>query len=176
MRAAALTLLLACPAAAQDGPPWDRTLLERIDWGIVCADDSGQREPAPDTISGYIDIYAGEPWIGLRTRKVPALNGLSFGVIGWGAGGGVDGVTITVTHPPMQPSGATRQSWPAAFATGEGAANFFTFDIPEEEVPGAWRFVARRDGVVVYDVGFEVVHPAALPDFVDPCPGPAPIS
>lgn len=174
MRAAALTVLLACPAVAQDGPAWDRTLLERIDWGIVCAEDSGQREPAPETISGFIDIYAGEPWIGLRTRRVPALHGLSFGVIAWGRG--VEGVTITVTHPPMQPSGTTRQSWPAAFAAGEGAANFFTFDIPEEEVPGLWRFTAVKDGTVVYETAFEVVPPAALPDFVDPCPGPAPIS
>jgi hypothetical protein len=175
MRAALALVLSALPALAADDPVWDRAALAGIEWGIICAEDSGERAEAPETITGYIDIYAGEPQVVRQTQQVPTLAGLSFGVIVRTPPGGVDGITITVMHPPMQPSGATRQRWTSAFDE-EPSANFFTFDFPEERVPGAWRFVATQGDRVIYDVPFDVIDASAAPGASDPCPGPVPIS
>ncbi len=174
LRHVLLAGLLAAPAAAAP-PTHDAALLDRIDWGIICAGRSGRQEVAPDTMLGFIDLYEGEAGVGLRTQTLPALPELAFGVVAW-AVTDLDDVTITVTHPPMAPAGTTRQSWVATFAAGQGAANFFRFDLPEERVPGLWRFVATQGDRIVYEASFEVVDPALMPAFTDPCPGPVPVS
>jgi hypothetical protein len=168
-------LLAAAPAAA-DGPVWDRVALGGLDWGIICVDSSGRRAEAPGTIAGFIDIYAGEAVIGQRTLQVPALPETAFGFLLTGDADGAAEVLITVFHPPMQPGGRTVQSWVTAIAPGETTASFFRFDLAEERVPGAWRFVATEAGRVLLDATFEVADPAAMPGFADPCPGPLPVS
>jgi hypothetical protein len=173
-RCLAPVLLAAAPAMAE--PVWDPSALAGFDWGIICAAESGDRLEAPGTIAGFIEIYAGDPVIGRRTLTVPALPELAFGVVLTGDADGAEDVFVTVTHPPMQPSGRTSQSWFTTIPTGERTASFFRFDTAEERVPGLWRFVAMEGDRVIYDAAFEVLDPALMPDFRDPCPGPAPIS
>ncbi|MCX7889654.1 MAG: DUF3859 domain-containing protein [Rhodobacteraceae bacterium] len=158
-------------AAAQDGAWHDPALLDRFGYGIICAEESGERAAAPGTIAGYIDIYAGRPWIARPTLRVPALPGLAFGVLARASDAMPEGeVTVTMTHPPMAPSGQSVESWSSAFSRDEAGANFFRFDIPEERVPGRWTMEAFVDGRAVYRVTFDVVDPGALPGFINPCP------
>jgi len=177
MHRAALAGVLVIAIAAGAAPaapeaPWhDPALLDAFGFGLICADESGVREPAPGTIAGYIDIYAGDPWIARPTQLVPAVQGLAFGVIAQAGAGMPEGaVTVRMTHPPMAPSGQSVETWESGFGTGVASANFFRFDIPEERVPGLWTMESFVDGRPVYRVTFEVVDPALLPDFVDPCP------
>ncbi len=178
MRPAFAALLLSSGATlAADGPAWDRDLLVVADWGIICAAPPVDTSVQPDTILGFIDQYPGEATIGLRTTRLPALPGLGFGVIARSRQpAGIDGVRITVEHPPIAPLATTRQSWAARIPPEAGAANFYRFDTPEERVPGRWRLTADLDGRILYDVTFEIVDPALMPGFTDPCPGPVPLS
>jgi hypothetical protein len=178
MRPALAALVMSATAApAADGPMWDREALTAAEWGVICAAPPVDRSLEPDTILGFIDQYPGEATVGLRTTRIPALPDLGFGVIARSrAPQGIDGVRVTVLHPPIAPAGTTRQSWHASIPPEAGAANFYRFDTAEELVPGRWRLTADLDGRVLYDVAFEVVDPALVPEFTDPCPGPAPIS
>lgn len=167
-------LLTATAAAAE--PQWSPDALDGFDWGIICVAEAGERVAAPGTIAGFIEIYAGDPVIGLRTLRLPALPELAFGVLLTGDADGAAVVEVTVTHPPMQPLGRTEQSWTTSIPAGATTASFFRFDTAEERVPGQWRFTAREGGQVIYDIAFEVLDPALMSGFADPCPGPAPLS
>ncbi len=167
------------PLAAQAGPNIvaDPALFVTLGAGIICADPPSEHQPAPDTISGFVDLVDGTVYLGRPAFRVPALPDLAFGVAGQVAPlSGAQGVTIHVTHPPMAPSGVTSQSWVSDFLPDSTTANFFRFDLPEERVPGLWTMQATLDGQVLYEASFEVVDPARLPGFTDPCAPPPPIS
>lgn len=162
-------------AAAQE-PFHDTSAFRSFAWGIICAEDSGERIAAPDTMAGFIDIYAGKPHIGRATTRIPAIEGLAFGIVAQANGVDLSAVTARVNHPPMGTGGVTRQSWESFFSAAEPSSNFFRFDYPEERVPGPWTMEATVEGRVIYSVTFEVVDPSLMPDFVNPCPGPQTIS
>ena len=161
---------LAQGALADADVTGDPGVFSRIEAGIVCAAENGRREPAPGTRLGYVYMVGGDLTLGLSTRRVPALPGLSFGVLATAAEGNEAlGVTIIVTHPPMGAEGSTRDTWESNFFAGSPTASFFRFEYPEERVPGEWTIQAVAGDRVLYSARFEVVHPAAMPDFVDPC-------
>lgn len=177
MRILAPFLLVATPALADSHLTADPASFSWIGAGVLCAAESSTREAAPDTRLGFIDLVEGEITLGLDTATIPAIPGLSFGVVADVAeGAGRFGVTIVVTHPPMGTDGTVRESWVTDFVSGESTANFFRFDLPEERVPGDWTLQAEQDGQVFYTARFRVVDPASLPGFSDPCPGPVPVS
>jgi len=174
-----VVLLAMFPLAAQaDGNlVADPAVFAKLGAGIICADPPSEQQPAPGTISGFVDLVDGAVYLGRPAFRVPALPGLAFGVTGQVAPlAGVQGVTINIIHPPMAPSGVTRQSWVSDFVPDSSTANFFRFDLPEERVPGLWTMEATLDGRVLYEASFEVVDPARMPGFIDPCAPPAPIS
>lgn len=148
-----------------------------IDAGIVCAAEASRREPAPDTRTGFIDLVEGDITLGLSGGRIPALPGLAFGVVTRVAdGGGAPGATVVVVHPPMGADRTERESWTTDFVAGDATANFFRFDYPEERVPGPWTMQAELDGRVLYTARFEVVDPALMPNFVNPCEMPPQLS
>jgi hypothetical protein len=180
MRMCALALPLAAlagPALAQADVTADPGSFTRIEAGILCVDGQGHHEPAPDTRLGYVNIVDGDIVLGLAARRVPAIPGLAFGVVAMVAeSGGTAGVSIIVTHPPMGNEGSTRDVWQNDFVTGAQTASFFRFEFPEEQVPGEWTIQAVSDSRVFYTARFQVVDPAAMPGFVNPCREPPPIS
>jgi hypothetical protein len=165
--------LAAAPAAG--AAEWDRAELADFAFGIVCAGAPGARTPAPDTIAGFVELVDGHIFVGRETARIPALPGLAFGIVARSRTAHPE-VTVTVEHPPMATAGATRQVWLSAFDGEAAAANFYRFDQPYERVPGTWRITAAAGGRILYDVVFEVVDPALMPGFTDPCPGPVPVS
>jgi hypothetical protein len=176
MRALALTaLLLPLPALAEPGTH-DPAVFASFAAGIVCAEAPFRQDPAPDTITGFVSIVEGGTSVGLATTIVPALPGLAFGIVARHGDTRRDGVTVTVTHPPMGPEGVTVETWSADFGAGAEIANFFSFDEDYERVPGPWRMEASHDGQMLYAVDFTVIGPAAWPDFRNPCEEPPPIS
>ncbi len=177
MRALAPLLFLVSPAFADTHVTGDMGFFSEIDAGVICAAEASNREPAPGTRTGFIDLVEGEITLGLATPRIPAIPGLAFGVVATIAeGGGADGVTILVTHPPMGADGTARESWQSDFVPGNRTANFFRFDYPEERAPGPWTLQAELDGRVLYSARFEVVDPATMPYFVSPCEMPPQLS
>lgn len=177
MRPALILCLLPLAARAETGLVADPALFATLGAGIICADPPSEQQPAPDTISGFVDLVGGTVYLGRPALRVPALPGLAFGVAGQVVPlSGAQGVTINVTHPPMAPNGVTRQSWTSDFLPGSTTANFFRFDLPEERVPGRWTMQAVLDGQVLYEARFDVVDPARMPGFADPCAPQPPTS
>lgn len=177
MRAVAPLLFLASSALADSHVTGDMSVYAAIEAGIVCAAEASSREAAPDTRTGFIDLVEGEITLGLATARVPALPGLAFGVVAQVADNGeVRGATIIVIHPPIGAEGTVRESWRSDLVPGNRTANFFRFDYPEEQAPGPWTLQAELDGKVLYTARFEVVDPALMADFVNPCEMPPQLS
>ena len=138
---------------------------------------TGRHEPAPGTRLGYVNLVDGEIMVGLATGRVPAIPGLAFGVLATVAdAGAAAGVTIIVTHPPMGTEGSTRDIWTSDFFAGSPTASFFRFEYPDELVPGDWTLQAVAGDRVLYTARFQVVVPAAMPHFANPCQEPPQIS
>lgn len=177
MRVLVPLLFVAAPCLAEDDLSADMTVFRSIDAGVLCAAEATGREPAPGTRLGFIDLVEGEITLGLRTRRIPALSGLAFGVVAELAEGtDAADVRIIVTHPAMGSDGTVRETWQTDFQGAGTTANFFRFDYPEEQVPGEWTMQALRDGKPLYTARFEVVEPSRMPGFQDPCRGPVPVS
>lgn len=180
MRRLALSLAvvaLAGPAHAQADVTHDPGSFTRIDAGILCVDRLGRREPAPGTRLGYVYVTDGQIVLGLAARRIPAIPGLSFGVLATVAQAGqMSDATIIVTHPPMGTDGSTRDAWAGSFVAGSPTASFFRFEYPEELVPGDWTLQAVAGDRVLYTARFQVVAPAAMPSFADPCKQPPQVS
>ena len=177
MRALVLLSLIGTPAFAAGDITGDPAMFTTLDAGIICKEGDRRREAAPDTRSGYIEVLEGPSRLGLSARRIPAVPGLGFGVVArMSETEEALGVTLVVTHPPMGAEGTVRESWQSDFLPGESIVNFFSFDLPEERVTGPWTMEALYQGRVLYTARFEVVDPAAMPDFVSPCREPPPIS
>lgn len=169
LRLPLLALALACgPALAED------TLAPEIaffDAGILCAPNAiGERE-APDTVAGTTHVVEDAPPFVSDGRIVPAVIGVGFGVRAAVAGdGGLNGVTISFTHPAMPGSGATNQSFESYVgpASDPGLA-FYQFDYDYELVTGDWTMEASYDGYTLFRTTFTVVPPGALPELADAC-------
>lgn len=180
MRSAILVLSVAtltCPAVALAKVTADPAFFTEATAGIVCVSGVSTSEAAPGTRLGYIDTVRGEIVMGLAADRIPAIPGLSFGVISQVADtAGAAGVTMIVTHPPMGPEGSTRDTWQRDFFGGNPNASFFQFDFPEELVTGDWTMQAVLGDRVLLFSRFQVVDPGAMPGFVNPCREPPPIS
>ena len=167
-RLAALLALAALPAWAELRA--DPDLFEGIDAGLWCASDTGERETAPGTQSGYIDLVR-DPILRRETLTVPVANGTTFGIRARFAPSAAGTARVVITHPPFPGLGTTRQEMNPEPAGGELVA-FYTFDFPHEEVPGAWTFTVVVDGEAVASVAFEAVDegPGSRP--LDGCGAP----
>ena len=87
MRSAILVLSVAtltCPAVALAKVTADPAFFTEATAGIVCVSGVSTSEAAPGTRLGYIDTVRGEIVMGLAADRIPAIPGLSFGVISYG--------------------------------------------------------------------------------------------
>ena len=177
MRALVLLSLIATPALAAGDITGDPAMFLTLDAGIICKEGDRRREAAPDTRSGFIEVIDGPSTLGQSARRIPAVPGLGFGVVAqMHETAEAQGVTLVVTHPPMGADGTVRESWQSDFLPGEAIVNFFSFDLAEERVTGPWTMEALHQGRLLYSAQFEVVDPAAMPNFVSPCEEPPRVS
>ena len=142
--------------------------------GVFCAPPEGGRAPAPDTVSGWVHV-PDQPieflFPGLTTA--PAQLGLGFGVTFTAPDAGDAAVTYVIDHPPMPPTGQTRQSWTSALRAGSGSI-FYQFDILDELLPGTWAFTALVGGTELFHVPFAIQPQTGTPDLTERCQ-PAPM-
>jgi hypothetical protein len=144
--------------------------LSVIDVGIICAQEIVGLSDAPGTVAGSTNIIEGEPDFISPARFVPAVLGVGFGVKSQAQSVlGIDGVTMTVTHPPMGADGTTVQVYGTAISGQGTSLTFYQFDYDYELVVGHWQMEASVDGDVIYRVGFDVVVPDAMPQLASAC-------
>ena len=159
------------------GAAWAGTQLivsPRIDdiaVGLFCAPQSSGRRPAPDTMAGWVHVPDQPVEMVAEGQFVPAILGVGFGVRFVLDGDETARIRFTVQHPPMPPDNITSQSWTSEFSPGSIETMFFQFDFENELQPGDWSFRATLDGEDLFDVGFTVQPPSALPGLVGICQG-----
>jgi hypothetical protein len=139
--------------------------------GLFCAPPEAGRREAPDTVSGWTHLPDQPIRIIVDSLVSPAALGQGFGVEFLLDSDDPVPLLYEVTHPPMPPTGATRQSWsPDGPALGGGAL-FFQFDEPEELVTGTWIFRALSGDEELLSVAFEVVPTQQAPHLTGLCAG-----
>jgi len=142
------------------------TLITGLEYGLICNVKTVGSEPAPDTDRGSIGLIEST---GFSTHStiVPAQLGLSFGVKSNAIeGDAIQGVRISVTHPPYKDSGTTDESWVSTIYTDGASTQMFTFDFPAELLIGKWTLSAQKDDQILYRVTFDVVSPANAPAYL----------
>ncbi len=167
-------LALGSAALAQQLPllPDDEVSAQiaEIDVGVICAQEIVGFNDAPGTIAGTTNVIEGEPEFISRARVVPAVMGVGFGVKSRSANPfGLDGVVMTVTHPPMGTDGATQQVYNTAIRGTARSITFYQFDYNYELLVGRWEMEASLNGEVLYRVGFDVVPPTVVPELAGAC-------
>lgn len=139
-------------------------------FGVICEVQLQGTRPAPDTLSGLLNLVDQDRPIDVETLQVPAELGLSFGIrSSLTAGSAVPEVTVVVTHPPMGPNGVTVERWPTPMNFGETSLNLFTFEHEYELAEGAWMFQLERDGEVLLQQPFQVTAPGTVPAVQQAC-------
>lgn len=140
--------------------------------GVICDIELQGNRPAPETLSGMLNLIDQDRAIDITTAQVPAELGLSFGIrTTLIPGASVPEVTVVVIHPPMGPEGVTVERWSAAMNFGEASLNLFTFEQDYELVQGDWMFRIERDGRVLLQQSFEVTAPGTVPVVQNACYG-----
>ncbi|BBU54029.1 MULTISPECIES: DUF3859 domain-containing protein [Mameliella] len=161
--------LVGAPALADVGAFVEPPLTLEA-FGVICEVELQGTRPAPDTLSGLLNLVDQDRPIDVETVQVPAEMGLSFGIrASLTAGSSVPEVTIVVTHPPMGPEGRTVERWVTPMNFGDVSLNLFTFERDYELVEGPWMFQVERDGKVLLQQPFEVTAPGTIPAVQQAC-------
>jgi len=139
--------------------------------GVLCAQESGEVRAAPDTLAGTTHVVEDMPPFVSTGRIVPAVLGIGFGVrSGLVADFVQEDVLMTVTHPPLDGSGTTEQSFYTIIGSQyDPGVTFYQFDYGYELALGDWTMSARHNGVTLYETTFTVVSPNALPELAGVC-------
>ena len=158
-----------CVSAAEED--FVSPMIELFEAGIVCAQEGGAVRMAPDTLAGTTYVVEDAPQFVSTDRLVPGVLGIGFGVrSGLASDFGQDGVLMTVTHPPLEGSGVTQQSFTTIVGSRDAPNfTFYQFDYGYELALGDWTMTASYGGVTLYEATFTVVPPSALPELAGVC-------
>ncbi len=158
---------MALPGLAKPAPPVADAAVASLSVGIFCALQTMDKVPAPGTFSGWIHVPDGDISFHWPDRQVvPAALGLAFGVKArLGPGNTAPFAEMRVYRPGLD----TPEVWASAFGDLADQMAFFRFDTADELLPGIWRFEAWDMDTRLYQVEFEVVPAAALPDIAEAC-------
>ncbi|MHA6326879.1 DUF3859 domain-containing protein [Roseivivax sp. CAU 1753] len=164
-------VLMLCPVFAQAQALYDPSKLA-LEQGVFCDVDAVGEIDAPGTAAGKIELFETIPDFLWQTNVVPAVPNVSFGIKTDALDGSVyDDVILTLTHPPFLDSGIAEQAYVTELGGRGTSLNAYTFDLPEERVPGEWVFRAIRAGEVLYEARFTVVPRHMAPDIAATCEG-----
>lgn len=169
--ASALSLTLGAVAFAQKAD-FISPDIGFFEAGVLCALDSGVARDAPGTVAGTTHVVETTPPFVNTERRVPAVLGIGFGVLsGTVKNQLLEGVTMTVTHPPLPGNGTTSQSFTTTIAPStDPRITFYQFDYGYELALGDWTLTTTMpDGTVLYKVTFTVVPPVQLPELAGAC-------
>ena len=159
-----IPFVVANPTFAEPAPPVSDPEITLISFGIYCKPPVIDRQEAPDTRLGYIDLLEGTPEIRFQQQEIPARLGVSFGVV----------VQSPATLDPIrievwQPGSTKSESWAGALEAGFDHYSGFSFDTPEELQLGLWRMEAWEGDRRLFSVEFDVVPPSTLPGASSDC-------
>ncbi|MEL6639932.1 MAG: DUF3859 domain-containing protein [Pseudomonadota bacterium] len=165
--------LCALPVAAMaQAPRPDVTsaLMASVEAGVICAPETTGTQEAPGTVAGTTHLIAEEPPFIAITRRVPAVLGIGFGIKSRSVDiVGLNGVTMTVTHPPMGDAAATVQTFETVIRGTDPSLTFYQFDFDYELLPGIWQMQASIGDEVLYRTTFEVLPPEMVPELAEVC-------
>lgn len=166
----ALVLTFTPPEVGQAETAPPAAVVQVLDHGVVCQSQGGSIVTGQDTIDG--EVITGEfDGFGFdhRIRVVPALAGLSFGVVvGFGQAPAAGYLEASVTHPPMGGTGMTRQGWQVEAVQGKQAFVGYRLEDDFELVTGRWTLRLGDGDAVVLQQDFDLVDPAS-PAVADYC-------
>ncbi|WP_341368276.1 DUF3859 domain-containing protein [Yoonia sp. BS5-3] len=141
-----------------------------LEAGILCPPETVGTNPAPGTITGATHVIAESPPFAANIRQVPATLGLAFGIKAQTrVPGGLNGITMTITHPPMGPEKVSEQSFTSRINDDDPSLTFFQFDHSYELVEGEWSMMVTHADMLLYKVDFTVLPPEALPEIAGLC-------
>lgn len=164
MRCATPFALCLTPLVALAGPA-------PLEFGVFCAQMDFDRQDAPGTLRGVVNIIPGGNEIRWPQTQVPAEIGVGFGV--WYDMSTRDpGVIRTVvTHPPMGQDAIKQESWDSVFGFTNDDRRYsgFSFEYPDELVQGRWSFRIFYGDALIAEQIFWVVPPETHPDIVSTC-------
>lgn len=144
--------------------------ISAIEAGVICPPETVGSSPAPDTIAGTTHLIDEEPPFVSNARVVPAVLGIGFGVKAQTPiEGGINQITMVVTHPAMGNEGVESQSFLTRINDVEPSLTFYQFDYSYELLPGSWTMTAMRADEVLYQVDFEIVPPDLVPELAGVC-------
>ncbi|AGI66069.1 hypothetical protein OAN307_c03100 [Octadecabacter antarcticus 307] len=152
-------------------PDFTSPMVGFFEAGVICAQPSDGARDAPDTIAGSTHVIEDAPPFVSKGRAVPAVLGIGFGVrSGLVSEFGQDGVLMTITHPPLDGSGVTEQSFTTNIGSNvDPSVTFYQFDFGYELALGEWVMTASLNGYPIYETTFTVVSPSALPELAGVC-------
>ena len=158
-----------CASAAEND--FVSPLVGFFEAGVLCAQEGGTVRLAPDTLAGTTHVVEEAPRFVSTGRLVPGVLGIGFGVrSGLASDVGQDGVLMTVTHPPLEGSGTTQQSFRTVIGSRDvPGITFYQFDYGYELALGEWTMSASYGGVTLYESTFTVVPPSDLPELAGVC-------
>ena len=166
-------LCLSAVGAAADGSTSSVSVnpaIISLEAGIVCPPETVGSTPAPGTIAGTTHIIEVEPPFVSNARQVPAVLGIGFGVKSQtSVAGGLNDVTMYVTHPAMGDTQTEVQSFTSRISDLDPSLTFYQFDYAYELLEGPWTMTAIREGETLFSVGFDVVAPEAVPELARAC-------
>ncbi|MEO8242533.1 MAG: hypothetical protein ABI832_09470 [bacterium] len=165
MRLAVVLIGWGLAAGAQDLALEHSASVVSLEAQVFCEPAAeGERVDAPETRLGYIITSDIGPMFRGAGQVVPAALGLSFGVEVVMARE-VPRMRLELTRPDLAPPDV----WYDDFPAGMPVTEFFSFDFPEEQVPGVWLFEGWDGDERLFRVEFSVLPEAALPDEVARC-------
>lgn len=152
------TPLMAEPALPTFQPPI--TVLQH---GIFCDTDNGARIAAPETQLGYIELAPEGLEISRVQQTLPADIGLAFGVFAQASR------DVAVTVKVHRPDLAAPETWDSFIRADALGPAYFTFDFPQEQVPGLWAIEAWEGDQRLYRVEYLVTPAGSDPKLTGFC-------
>lgn len=145
-------------------------VMASVEAGVICAPETTGTLDAPGTVAGTTHLIAEEPPFIAVTRRVPAVLGIGFGIKSRTLDiNGLNGVTMTVTHPPMGDGAATIQTFETTIRGTDPSLTFYQFDFGYELLPGIWQMQASIGDQILYRTTFEVLPPELVPELAEAC-------
>ena len=145
-------------------------LVVYVESGVACQAERIGSVPAPNSVAGESYLITGDVQFISHEHMVPAVIGVSMGLkVTVSVPGGLDGVLLSVTHPPMGPQQVRRQTFVGSISDGAASQRFYSFDYDYELLPGTWTLEAKHGKELIYRATFEVVPPEVLPDLASAC-------
>ena len=158
-----IALTLATPLMADPAPPSFQPPVILLEHGIFCDTSDGARIAAPGTQLGYIELAPEGLEISRVQQTLPADIGLAFGVFAQASRDVA--VTIKVHRPDL----TAPETWDSVIRAEAKGPTYFTFDFPNEQVPGPWAIEAWERDQRLYRVEYLVTPPGSDPALAGFC-------